>query len=395
MSQAAKTPDIEFEKHIEDVLAGKKDEIERSLAEIIEQEKQKARQKIIEMEQEFQKGKEALRKHQDMLNEVAAAAADAREKIRKHVEQAEHCRTMIRRMADQIGQECRLAGGLRQEVLNLYAKADEETRRLQKELESRYGMTASFPEKPSAEEISREVDREIVELSEFAKGLGGPEVGKPEAAEPLEAICGVDETPRRAEEPAAAESQVEEKPREEAAPLPVPDKAETGETEEQEVARMLEARKMTEFFPGGGELRYYQNDAAIVLDGESLLDQMIRFIEDARTLHTHLEGTKSAKEQFFIKRDILNLQEYLRKIIVRAIKLCEKDTCDLPLQTSDIMNIQTVKDILERLSMGNWSDPYDMKSFGEEIFRLRASLFARTTDQLPYRKSILEQLKRV
>jgi len=382
MNEDIKDTEMEFEKHIEDALAGKKGEIERNLAEIIEQEKEKARRKIVEMEHDFQKGKDALRRHKDMLDEVAGAASDAGEKIRKHVDQARHCRTMIQRMAGQIGEECRQAVGIKQDVFKLYAKADEETRRLQQDLENRYGASIPFPQALEAVDFTGGLDREIDELAEFAKSLGvrGEERADAPPEAPVEACSA---------EPAV---EVEEKPAEQPAPAPEAGPAEGGESDEDKVTGALESWKKTESFPGGGELLFYQSNSTIVLDGESLLDQMIRYIEDAKTLHTHLEETKSAKEQFFIKRDILNLQEYLRKIIIRAIKLCEKDTCDLPLLTSDIVSMQTLRDVLERLSMGNWSDPYDMRTFGEEINKLRASLFARTSDRLPYRKSILEQL---
>jgi hypothetical protein len=398
MTQAAKTQETGFEKQIEDVLAEKKGQIEKSLAEIIEQEKEKAKQKLSEIEQEFQKGKDSLRRHKEMLDEVAAAAADVRDRIRKHVDQARHCRIMIQRMADQIGEECRQAGELKQEVLGLYGKAAEESRRLEKELESRYGMTVPFPEVPGAGDINADLEQEIEGLNEFVERLGGggeKNVGPREAATETGGEAPQEKCVLEGFHPPQGDSLggpvQEEKPVEQTAPAEEAAKTESGETEDEEVSRILEARKMTEAFPGGGELRYYQSNSTIVLDGESLLDQMIRFIEEARILHSQLEGTKSATEQFFVKRDILNHQEYLRKIILRAIKLCEKDKCDLPLLTSDIMSMQTLRDILERLSMGNWSDPYDMRMFGEEIFLLKASLFARTAAQLSYRKSIIEQ----
>jgi hypothetical protein len=42
--------------------------------------------------------------------------------------------------------------------------------------------------------------------------------------------------------------------------------------------------------------------------------------------------------------------------------------------------------------MGNWSDPYGMKSFEDEISALKISLSARTSAGLAYQKSILDQL---
>jgi len=119
---------------------------------------------------------------------------------------------------------------------------------------------------------------------------------------------------------------------------------------------------------------------------------MTRLIESAKNRHARLAETRSAKEQFFLKREIIDQQELLRKVVLRAVKLCEKQKGLLPNHTSDIIDVQTLKDILERLNMGNWSDPYEMKTFEDKISALKASLSARTSDRLVYQKSILDQL---
>lgn len=69
MTQSADIPDAGFEKRIEDVIAGKKNEIEKVLVDIIDQEKEKAKQRIAELEQEFQKEKENLNRHRAILEE--------------------------------------------------------------------------------------------------------------------------------------------------------------------------------------------------------------------------------------------------------------------------------------------------------------------------------------
>jgi hypothetical protein len=94
----------ELERCIEDLLAQKKSDIERALAEAIDQEKEKARQRTLELEQEFERGREALTRHQSMMADVNAATGNVRERIGKHVEQAGHCRIMVRRLADKIGE---------------------------------------------------------------------------------------------------------------------------------------------------------------------------------------------------------------------------------------------------------------------------------------------------
>jgi hypothetical protein len=391
MTQASDIQDAGFEKLIADFFEGNKNEIEKSLMEIIDQEKVKAKQRIAELEQEFQKEKESLNRHRAMLMEVKSATEDIRGSIRKHFGQARHCRTMIRRMASQIGEECREAGELIRKIQELRRKADEETARLLTELADRYGTTAPITDSLKTDDINADLEQELRQLNEYRERLPG-EDGEPigagngdvlhvpqDSCPPETAIF--PETPQREEETQGI--------------VPPPAAAPEGTargTDSDAISAMLETHKRTESLPSGGEFHYYQKDAAIVLDGESLLAPMTRLIEAAKNLHIRLAETKPAKEQFFLKREILDQQELLRKVVLRAVKFCEKKMGFLPHHTSDIINVQTLKDILERLSMGNWSDPYGMKTFEDEIIALKTSLSARTSARLVYQKSILDQL---
>ena len=385
MTQAADILDAGFEKHIENVFAGKKNEIEKVLVEIVDQEKLKAKQQIAALEQEFQKEKENLNRHKAMLEAVKSATEDIRGSIRKHIDQARHCRIMIRRMAAQIGEECRKAGELTGKIRELRRKADEETARLLATLADRYGTTIQIADTPELDNINTDLEQELRQLNEYRERLSaedGEPAGAGESAMEIGAGCEKD-------------LQVPENsgPSETAVPLPAAAPEETsGGTDPASISGMLEAYRRTESVPNGGEFHYYQKDAAIVLDGESLLAPATRLIEAAKNLHARLAETKSSKGQFFLKREILDQQELLRKVVLRAVKLCEKEAGSLPHHTSDIIDVQTLKDILEKLNMGNWSDPYGMKSFEDEISALKISLSARTSAGLAYQKSILDQL---
>ena len=385
MTQAADILDAGFEKHIENVFEGKKNEIEKVLVEIVDQEKLKAKQQIAALEQEFQEEKENLNRHKAMLEAVKSATEDIRGPIRKHIDQARHCRIMIRRMAAQIGEECRKAGELTGKIRELRRKADEETARLLATLADRYGTAIQIAESLETDNINADLEQELRRLNEYRERLSaedGEPTGAGESAMEIGTGCEDD-------------LQVPENsgPSETAVPLPATaPEGTSGGTDPDAISGMLEAYRRTESVPNGGEFHYYQKDAAIVLDGESLLAPTTRLIEAAKNLHARLAETKSSKGQFFLKREILDQQELLRKVVLRAVKLCEKEAGSLPHHTSDIINVQTLKDILEKLNMGNWSDPYGMKSFEDEISALKALLSARTSDRLVYQKSLLDQL---
>ena len=399
MTQDADILDPAFEKRIEDVVAEKKNEIEKVLVETIDQEKVKARQRIAELEQEFQKEKENLNRHKVILEGVKSATEDIRGPLRKHIEQARHLRIQIRQMATQILEECRKAGELTRKIRELSRNADEETALLQARLADRYGTTAPIADSLERSGINADLEQEVSRLNEFVERLSA-EIGEPasDGEGVMEIGIGRGDDLQVPENlgPGATVVKSETPQKEEehlgTVPPPAAPKDTAGVTDLDAISGALEAYRRTESVPNGGEFHYYQKAAAIVLDGESLLAPMTRLIESAKNRHARLAETRSAKEQFFLKREIIDQQELLRKVVLRAVKLCEKEKGFLPHHTSDIINVQTLKDILERLNMGNWSDSYEMKTFEDEISALKAVLSARTSDRLTYQKSILDQL---
>ena len=402
MTQPTDIPDAGFEKRIEDVFAEKKNQVEKALVDIIDQEKEKANERIAELEQEFQKEKENLSRHRAMLEEVKSSIEESRGRIRKHFDQAQHCRIMIQRMATHIGEESRNAGELIRKTEELRRNTDEETVRLQAALAERYGIIAPIAESLGMGDVNADLEQELRQLDDYLGRLSavtGESVGAGESMPEIEAECGVGlQVP---ENPGLPETAVSPgpSPREEEPGVTVPPPAAaqegTGErTDLDEVSGILEAYRRTESVSNGGEFQYFQKDGAVVLDGESLLASMTRLIDEAKNLHTRLAETKPAKEQFFLKREILNQQEFLRKVVLKAVKLCGKETDSLPLYASDIINVQTLNKILDGLNMGNWSDPDYMKTFEDEISALKASLSARISARLVYQKSILDQLNR-
>jgi gas vesicle protein len=368
MTEMTRGTEEDLEQIIGNLLATKKGDIERSLAETIDQEKEKARQKVVELEREFQNGKETVGRLQAMLEDVRAATESVRERIGKHFEQAEHCRIMVRRMADKIGEECRTAEELGREIEGLLRKAGEETARVWSELESRYGLSVPLGEIVARDGLGADLEEALERLTRYRDGLI--------------ALDG-DERPA-AEAPAPPEAHAE-------VPAPVPGIGGNG-VDPDAVSRILELRLKTEEVPDAGAFRVYRNNGFAVLDAGSILEEMDRFIREAWALHEQLSETKSAKEQYFFKRDILIRQDSLRKIVRRAVEICGQETCDLPLATDDILSMRTLVDIQERLKIGNWSDSCDLKSFEEQIATLRSALSPRLADMGVYGKAILEQL---
>ena len=116
-------------------------------------------------------------------------------------------------------------------------------------------------------------------------------------------------------------------------------------------------------------------------------------LEEAKRLYLKLSQTESPKEQFFIKQEIINYQEMLRKFLLRYVKMCEKEGASLPQFTTEILNLEILKDILEKLSMENWSNPTDFNSFRTLVESLKDAYYAKITPPALYLRSLIEELE--
>jgi hypothetical protein len=165
------------------------------------------------------------------------------------------------------------------------------------------------------------------------------------------------------------------------------------ETDFQSVFAMLERYRRTEPTDYSGEINFFQNRDHLILDGESLLRAVTTVTAEARKLFARLGQAGTPKDQFFIKQELINNQEILRKIILRSVRMCERESCRLPRYTEDILNPGVMKDLLERLNMDNWSNQEDFASFEAAAVRLKDAFHRRITPPAKYLSSIVQELE--
>ena len=142
-----------------------------------------------------------------------------------------------------------------------------------------------------------------------------------------------------------------------------------------------------------GEVSYFEHNDKIVLDGECLIATLNNSFEEAKKMYIKLSQTESPKDQFFIKQEIIKQQETLRKVMLRGIRLCEKENCSLPEFTKEILNLDVLKNILEKVSMENWSNQDDFASFDSYAKELKDAFYTRITPPAAYLDSIMKQLE--
>ncbi|MCK4337890.1 MAG: hypothetical protein KAX11_08095, partial [Candidatus Aminicenantes bacterium] len=142
-----------------------------------------------------------------------------------------------------------------------------------------------------------------------------------------------------------------------------------------------------------GDVSYFKKNNRIIIDGECLISTLANSLTGAKKLYKQLSKTESPKEQFFIKQDIIRYQEVLRKLMLVAIRMCEKEACSLPKYTMEILNVDILKSILEKVSMENWSDQEDFSSFDEYAKSLKDSYYEKITPPAQYLDSIINELE--
>jgi len=161
----------------------------------------------------------------------------------------------------------------------------------------------------------------------------------------------------------------------------------------QAVFETLEKFRKSEATDYEGEISYFVNRDRTILDGESLVRAVGHMLEEARKLYEKLGQTESPKDQFFIKQELINHQEILRKIVLRAVKLCEREGHTLPGYTEGILSLGVLKDILEKLNLDNWSNADDFSSFEALAGRLKDTFYKRITPPARYLRSIVQELE--
>lgn len=395
----------EIESKLERMLSRRKEEIEQELEERIRVEKAEADKKIDAIQKEIDKGRGILQDYRSVVNEFETERTALQRQIKEHFEKAVEYQTEIEKMAGLTLEELRQVSDLNRKLESLHQSAEEKVGNFRKDIEDRFGIVAQLPESPEEKELKIDLEQELAKLRKIKALLEAEavrpddepagETGGTESETAPAAETGESEVPPNVPEInqvmeaalAQGETAVEEgEPQTE-------DKIEAEEKESfQSLFETLEKYRKVEARNGNGEISFFTKDDKVILDGEHIVASIDESLEEAKRLYAKLSQTESPKEQFFIKQEIINHQEILRKNVLRNVKLCEKEGAVLPQYTADILNLDLLKDILEKLSMENWSNPAEFTSFRTTIEALKDSYYAKITPPSYYLRSLIEEL---
>ena len=393
----------EIEAKIEDLWLKRKEEVEKDLEERIRVEREGAAKKIEAIEKELEKGRTILKDYRTVVHEFESERSSLQRQIKEHFEKAVAYQTEIEKMAGQTMEELRLVNDLNKKLESIQHSAEDKVNGFRKDLEERFGIVAQLPESREEDELKVDLEQELLKLRKIKEILETENFqeakleveGRTEAEnnnsgpstlpEIENNIPAVDEVVERslaeeAEETAAGEDQAVEKDQ-------------GGEKLDfQNLFEVLEKYRKVEARNGNGEISFFQKEDKVILDGEYMVASIDESLEEAKRLYLKLAQTESPKEQFFIKQEIINHQEILRKYILRNLKMCEKENAAVPEFTVEILNEDILKEILEKLSMENWSNPADFNAIRSQIEALKDAYYARITPPVHYLRSLIKEL---
>ncbi len=412
----------EVEDQLERILQKKFRDVDSDLVERINREKEAARKRKEEIEGEFDKEKTALSEYRGMIRDFEEQRAgllnEARERFQKVVKfQAE-----IESLAKSTVDEIKRVNDIQERLEILRSKTTERAAFLKNDLRERFGIVAEVMEeepKPLSLDLDEELEKlrqikDLLAIESAAAGLGRlgvqaaaeedvaamdaaadkPDAGLPDMPEIRDLIVGpasaeAAETPAEPAPP-AAETWSSAAPGHSA---PAPENPFLADLNEDELAADLETYHHSEPANGNGEIHYFQKGPIVIADPEKLLAAVDRTLEEGQRLSVKLGLTESPKDQFFIKQELINWQEGLRALFLRIVKMCEKNAWTLPRFTDDIISAQVLRQLLERLSMENWSNLDEFAAFTSSVAEIRKAFQARIEPRLPYLLSIRQDLE--
>ena len=392
----------EIESKMENLWMKRKEEIEKDLEAKIQAEKEEAGKKIEAIERELQRGRTVLQDYRTVVGEFETERASLQRQIKDHFEKAVGYQTEIEKMAGLTLEELRLVHDLTKKLETLHQSAELKVNNFRKDLEEKFGIVAELPESLDEENLKVDLEMELLKLKKIKEILeaetidgAGIRAEKAEKPETPPAVTNAHGVPINVPEinQMIEESLAEEAGERAAAETPAEEKSRDDEKSNfQSLFEVLEGYRKVEARNGNGEISFFQKNDKTVLDGEYMISSIDESLEEAKRLYLKLAQTESPKEQFFIKQEIINHQEILRKYILRNLKMCEREGAVMPQFTEEILNLDILKEILEKLSMENWSNPADFNSFRSQIEALKDAYYAKITPPVHYLRSLIREL---
>ncbi|MHB8053903.1 MAG: hypothetical protein ACYDH3_01420 [Candidatus Aminicenantales bacterium] len=431
----------EIENNLEKTLAKRKEEIALDLQARIQREKDESERRLSEIEGEIARERETLKDYRGTIASFEAERDTLQTDIKSHLDKSIGYQKDIEQLTALTLEELRQLSDLTARLANLRERTELKVTEIRNKLKDKYGVVTEPLDTRESGDVVVNLQQELSKLKQIqaileeeappvelmapaaegnavpqfvpdpspilepAVSFAPPEMPVPEAGDfpPAEFKMPeinlfIDEFVKKEEDQTGDASLPNlsfpkwEEPVPVSEPNPVPAPMAVEEVNFQAVFETLEKNRKSEPTDYNGEISFFKNGETTILDGETIIRAMSHLVDDGRKIYQKLGSTESPKDQFFLKQDLINHQEILRKIILRGVKLCEKENSRLPRYTEDVLSVRVLKDVLDRLNLDNWSNEEEFNAFETQTSRIKDAFYKRITPPALYLKSIVQEL---
>jgi len=430
----------EIENNLEKSLLKRREEITRELQERIRREQEESERQLTELEGEVARERETLKDYRGAISEFETSRDSLHTDIKDHLDRSLAYQKDIERLTALTLDELRELADLTARLTELRDRTELKVSEIRTRLKDKYGVVTEPLDTRETNDIVVNLEQELFKLKRIKALLESEDESadrpsvltgnavpapRPEPeelripvpdAEPEPLVTFVPpessvpesvdaETPRADFKMPEINQFIEEFVKRESERLgdepfgePVHPKREEKKPAAEEfsfqtVFEMLEKNRKSEPTDYNGEISFFQNGDTTILDGETMIRAMNHIVDDSRKLYLKLGHTESPKDQFFLKQDLINHQEILRKIILRGVKLCDRENSRLPRYTEDVLNLGVLKEVLDKLNLDNWSNEEEFRAFEAMTARIKDAFYKKITPPALYLKSIVQELE--
>ena len=429
----------EIEAQLESYLRRQREEIEKTLEEKLRQERELARQQLDIIEQEVKKEWQVLEEYGSIWEEFEDKRQQVIKQIKEYLDRILERQQQIESLARANTEDLKAINELQDQLEEVHCQSMERANWLRKRMEEKFGLKTEPAEK--AEEELKEMDltpeieklRKIKELLLLESGASAPvsvvqsdvRPTEPKPADSSQSVplAEIEESSGEGKNQSQSELAEEENQLEQEE-LSIESKLaeeirrgiveklgglvqteNSGEEKKQEELppqseelsgadrQDLEIFYRQETANGSGQIGFYQKGKKNILEAEEILNRMEEALGEAKKLIYKLNFLTAAKEKFYLKQELISHQEGLRRYLQRLLALVAKKDYRFPAFTVDILNEKSLKELLDLLSLQNWSLAEDLEAFEQKLVALKLAFKARTTPASLYFAALKKELE--
>ncbi|MGB9765301.1 MAG: hypothetical protein ACPLZD_08115 [Candidatus Saccharicenans sp.] len=387
----------EIETQLENYLRQQREEIEKALEERIQKEKELAQQQLIQIEEKVKQEWQSLEEYGNLWEEMEGERNQLLEQIQAYLQKIGQRQEEIEKLARETAEDIKAINQLQQRLEEIRSQSMEKAAFLKKQLEEKFGLKTELAEKegeasapldltPELEKLKKikellilenKTDRPVIDLVE--------EREKENEDQQLEKTLTEEIKKNLIEKQAAAAQKEPEQdnpePERRTERMDVFGRSDLAEYYRQETAN------------GSGEIGYYQKGRKNIIDVDELLSRIRVAVEEARKLANKLSFITSAKEQFYLKQELISTQEHLKRYLQRVLSLMNRKSFRFLALTQELINQAAIEDLINLLGVQNWNSAEDLAFFEQKIIFLINSFKSLTTPPSIYYAALKKELE--